>query len=77
VNKNNIFEQVCNFNYLGLQLGSNRNLDRHNNLQRLNYMCGTIKRELLHKTCQETILKFYKLLAVPSLLYGSADWSLS
>jgi hypothetical protein len=38
---------------------------------------GTIKRTLLNKSQQETILKFYKVLAVPSLLYGSECWYLT
>jgi hypothetical protein len=40
-------------------------------------MFGTIKRKLLRKTRQETILKFYKLLAVPALLCVSKCWALT
>jgi hypothetical protein len=39
----NITEQVTNFNYLGCHLGSNRNYDLQNKLQRFNYLCRTIK----------------------------------
>jgi hypothetical protein len=47
---NDITEQVTNFNYLGRQLGSDRNYDSQNKLQNFNYLCGTIKRKLLHKS---------------------------
>lgn len=39
-------------------------------------MCGTIRRVLGNKTRKETQLKFYKAIAVPSLLYGSENWVL-
>jgi hypothetical protein len=56
-------------------MGSNRNHDLQNKLQRFNYLCGTIKRTLLNRAQQETILKFYKVLAVPAVLYGSECWT--
>jgi hypothetical protein len=67
---NNRKGQVINFNYLSCQLGCNRNYDLQNKLQRFSYLCRTVKRTLLRKSQQETISKFYKILAVPSLLYG-------
>jgi hypothetical protein len=76
INKD-IIEQVTNFNYLGCQLGSNRNHDLQNKLQRLNYLCATIKHTLLNTAQQDTILKFYKVLAVPAFLYGSECWTLT
>jgi hypothetical protein len=42
-----------------------------NKVQSFNYLCGTIKRTLLNRAQQEIILKFYKVLAVPALLYDS------
>jgi hypothetical protein len=35
-----IAERVTNFNYLGCWLGSNRNYDLQNKLQRFNYLVG-------------------------------------
>jgi hypothetical protein len=74
---NNIIEQVTNFNFLRCNLGRNINHDLQNKLPRFNYLCGTIKRTLLNRAQQETILKFYKVLAVPALLYGSECWTLT
>jgi hypothetical protein len=50
---NNIIEEVTNCNYLGCQLGRNRNYDLQNKLKRFNYLCGTIKLILLNKSQQE------------------------
>jgi hypothetical protein len=74
---NNIKEQVADFNDIGCRLGSNRNRDLQNKLQRFNYLCGTIKRTLLNRSQQQAILKFYKVLAVPAVLYGSGCWTLT
>jgi hypothetical protein len=52
---NNIIEQLRSFSYFGCQLGSNRNYDLQNKLQRFNYLCGTMKRTLLNRSEQETI----------------------
>jgi hypothetical protein len=40
-------------------------------------MCGTIKRTLINKTRKDTQLKFYKVMAVPVLLYGCENWALN
>jgi hypothetical protein len=40
-------------------------------------MCGTIKRTLINKTRKDTQLKFYKVMAVPVLLYGCENWTLN
>jgi hypothetical protein len=42
-----------------------------------NYLCRRIKCTLLNRSQQETILKFYKVLAVPAVLYGSECWTLT
>lgn len=39
-------------------------------LEIFQYLCGTIKRPLLEKA-RQTILKFYKMIAVPTLRYES------
>ena len=40
-------------------------------------MCGTISRTLKGKTQLATQIKFYKVMAVPVLMYGSENWSLN
>jgi hypothetical protein len=40
-------------------------------------MCGTIKRTLINKTRKDIQLKFYKVMAVPVLLYGCENWVLN
>ena len=40
-------------------------------------MCGTISRTLKGKTQLSTQIKFYKAMAVPSLMYGSENRSLN
>ena len=42
---------------------------------RFQHLCGTINRFLKGKTRPETQLKFYKVMAVPTLLYGSEIWT--
>ena len=38
---------------------------------------GTIKRTIIRKVRTETILKVYNTLRVPTLLYGSENWTLT
>ena len=40
-------------------------------------LIGTIKRTLFRKVRTETILKIYNTLIVPTLLYGSENWTLT
>ena len=40
-------------------------------------MCGTISRTLNGKTQLSTQIKFYKVIAIPVLMYGSENWSLN
>lgn len=37
-------------------------------------MCGTIRRTLGNKSRKDTQMNFYKIMAVPILLYGSETW---
>jgi hypothetical protein len=46
-------------------------------MQEINYLCGTIKLTLLNKYKQHTVLKFYEVLGVRFLLYGSECWILT
>ena len=71
-----ILEQVKQFNYLGceLSLDSEPHFDqkkkKHRIFQRL---CGII-RIYLKKPRIDTQMKFYKVVARPTLLYGSETW---
>jgi hypothetical protein len=40
-------------------------------------MCGTIKLTIINKTRKDTQPKFYKVMAVPVLLYGCENWELN
>jgi hypothetical protein len=72
-----ILYQVLNFNYLGYNMGLNREIDINVKLQRFQQISGTIKRTLARKVRKETILRFYKIMAIPTLLYGSECWTLT
>lgn len=67
-------EQVSNFKYLGCEISFNDNDEVKKKLHRFQYMCGTIRRTLKGKVREDTQLKFYKTMAVPTLLYGSETW---
>lgn len=72
-----IIEQVSSFNYLGCNVSYCENNDVNNKINKFQRMCGTIKRTLSRKTLKETQLKFYKVMAVPVLMYGSENWALT
>ena len=67
-----VLEQVKQFNYLGceLSLGGEPDFDKKIRFQGA---CGTIIKHL-KRTRTETQMKFYKVVARPSLLYGSETW---
>lgn len=66
-------DQREHFKYLGcngvtgFQYSSDFNMKPAN----LQCLCGTIKGTLLGETRAVTVLKFYKVVALPTLLYGS------
>jgi hypothetical protein len=45
--------------------------------QKVRNRISTIKRTLRNKTRKDTMLKFYKVMAVPVLMYGSESWSMN
>ena len=49
----------------------------NNKANKLQRTCGTISRTLKGKTQLSTQIKFYKVMAVPVLMYGSENWSLN
>ena len=68
-----ILEQVKQFNYLGCELSLDGEPDFDKKINRFQGICGTIRKHL-KKTRTETQMKFYKVVARPTLLYGSETW---
>jgi hypothetical protein len=65
--------QVKQFNYLGCELSLDGEPDFDKKINRFQGICGTIRKHL-KKTRTDTQIKFYKVVARPSLLYGSETW---
>ena len=67
-----LLEKVKKFNYLGceLSLDGEPDFDHTKKIQRL---CGTISKHI-KKTRADTQMKFYQVVARPTLLYGSDTW---
>jgi hypothetical protein len=72
--ENKIVEQVSHFNYLGCDVTYNEDKDCDKKLHKFQAICGTIRRTLQRKARNETQIKFYKVMAVPTILYGSEVW---
>jgi len=68
-----ISEQVKQFNYLGSELCLDGEPDFDNKINIFQGICGTIRKHL-KKTRTDTQIRFYKVIARPSLLYGSETW---
>ena len=56
------------FNYLGCELSLDGEPDFDKKINRFQGICGTIRKHL-QKTRTDTQMKFYKVVARPSLLY--------
>ena len=74
---NRCIEQVNHFNYLGSDVGYDKDYDVDNKICKFQRVCGTINRTFRNKIRNETKLKFYKVMAVPMLAYGSETWTLN
>ena len=72
-----VIEQVRDFNYLGCNISYCERKEVNNEINKFQTMCGTISRTLKGKTQLSTQIKFYKVMAVPVLMYGSENWSLN
>lgn len=70
-------EQVNAFTYLGCNLSYIHSRDIDNKLAKFQQLLRTIRNTLFKKVRQDTILKFYKTMAIPTLLYGSETWTLT
>ena len=71
-----ILEQVSTFNYLGCSLTYKKDSDINNKISRFQSVCGTIHRSLKGRARKDTELKFFKVMAVPLLMYGSEAWTI-
>jgi hypothetical protein len=75
--ENTTLEQVQQLNYLGYETSFIKERDVKNKIQKFQLVCGTISRTLKNKTCKDTLMKFYKTMAVPVLSYVSESWVIS
>jgi hypothetical protein len=71
LNHKSITEQVSNLNYLGCNVTYKYDEDLNDKLSKFQNICGVIARTLKKKTRKVTNLKFYKIMSVPVLLFGS------
>ena len=68
-----ILEQVKQFNYFGCELSLDAEPDCDKKMKRFQGICGTIGKHL-NKARTDIQMKFYKVVARPTLLYGSETW---
>ncbi|XP_039275024.1 uncharacterized protein LOC120349129 [Nilaparvata lugens] len=71
---NKVLEQVSQFSYLGCEISYKDELDVEKKVGRFQMICGSISRTLGKKATTSTIMKCYKTMAAPLLLYGSESW---
>jgi hypothetical protein len=69
-------EQVNHFRYLGYDVTFLEETDIDAKIKKFQDICGTIRRALKGKTRKDTQIKFYQVMAVPTLLYGSECWTM-
>ena len=72
-----IIEQVRDFNYLVFNISYCKRKEVNNKVNKFQRRCGTVSRTLKGKTQLSTQIKCYKAMAVPVLMYGSENWSLT
>jgi hypothetical protein len=68
-----ILEEVKKFNYLRCELSLDGEPDFDKKINRFQGICGTIRKHL-KKIHTDTQMKYYKVVARPSLLDGSETW---
>jgi hypothetical protein len=69
-------EQGNHFKYLGYEATFLEETDTDAKIQKFQNICGTIRRTLKGKTRKDTQIKFYQVMAVTTLLYGSECWAM-
>ena len=68
-----ILEQVKQLNYLRCELSLDSEPGFDKKINRFQRLCGTVRKHL-KKTRTDTQMKFYKVVARPTLLYGRETW---
>lgn len=76
VTSNKPVVQVNSFNCLRDRINYQNDRDMDNKVNKFQCICGTTNRKLRNKVRKETKLKFYKTVAMPTLLYGCETWVL-
>jgi hypothetical protein len=61
---------------LGCKVSYVENKDIEKKLNKFRYFCGTLKHTLDMKIWKEIMLKFHKIMTIPSLLYVVKNWTL-
>ncbi|KAJ4436535.1 hypothetical protein ANN_16566 [Periplaneta americana] len=74
---NTPIEQIHRFTFLGCDISYHGEIDINEKIAKFNKMNGTIRRTLKRKVRKETIMKFYKVIAIPTCLYGSETWTMT
>ena len=74
---NETVEQVKSFKFLGCTLGMFEEDDIKTKIEKFNFINGTIRRTLKNKVRKETMLKFYKVMSLPTITYGSETWTIN
>lgn len=75
---NKPIEQVKTFNFLGSTISYfYDDTDIHTKLTKFNRINGTIARTLKNKVRKDTLIKFYKTMAIPCGIYGSESWTIT
>ena len=64
-------------NYLGCNISYCERKEVNNKVNKFQRTCGTTSRNLKGKTQLSTQITFYKVMALPVLMYGSENWSLN
>lgn len=67
-------QQVAHFHYLGCDITYEEDREIDRKITKFQKICGTILRTLKGKTRKDTLLRFYNVMAIPQLLYGSETW---
>ncbi|KAJ4451867.1 hypothetical protein ANN_03345 [Periplaneta americana] len=65
------------FTFLECDISYHGEIDINGKIATCNKMNGTIRRTLKRKVRKETIMKFNKVIAMPTCLYGSETWTMT
>lgn len=74
---NKTVEQIQHFTFLGADISFYGEIDINKKIERFNQMNGTIRRTLSSKVRRDTLIKFYKVMSIPTCLYGSEVWTMT